>query len=144
MTSNLAARGAARLEEVRARRASRVSRITAEYRGLKRTSKGLVSAVSLVASLDGPAIATTARRERGLAAMLLLRVDLPRAVPATATRAEREDAMTVDMLADVMVRGRRMPVCVGGAASAVVTAVASVRQTVGREPREAGRRQGAL
>jgi len=64
--------------------------------------------------LDGPAIATTARRERGLAAMLLLlRVGLPRAVPATATRAEREDAMTVDMLADVMVRGRRMPVCVG-------------------------------
>ena len=95
--------------------------------------------------MDGPAIATTARRERGLAAMLLLlRVDLPRAVPVTATRAEREDAMTVDMLADVMVRGRRMPVCVGGAASAVVTAVASVRQTVGREPREAGRRQGAL
>ena len=93
--------------------------------------------------MDGPAIATTARRERGLAAMLLLlRVDLPRAVPATATRAEREDAMTVDMLADVMVRGRRMPVCVGGAASAVVTAVASVRQTVGK-PREAGRRQGA-
>jgi len=89
--------------------------------------------------LDGPAIATTARRERGLAAMLLLRVDLPRAVPATATRAEREDAMTVDMLADVMMRGRRMPVCAGGAASAVVTAGASIRQTVGIEGR---RRRG--
>ncbi len=80
--------------------------------------------------MDGPAIATTARRERGLAAMLLLRVELPRAVPATATRAEREDAMTVDMLADAMMRGRRMLACVGGAASAVVTAVDSVRQTV--------------
>ena len=68
--------------------------------------------------------------------MLLLRVDLPRAVPATATRAEREDAMTVDMLADVMMRGRRMPVCAGGAASAVVTAVASIfRQTVGNPRR---------
>ena len=70
--------------------------------------------------------------------LLLLRVDLPRAVPATATRAEREDAMTVDMLADVMVRGRRMPVCVGGAASAVVTAVASVRHTVENTGRRAG------
>ena len=91
--------------------------------------------------MDGPAIATTARRERGLAAMLLLlRVDLPRAVPATATRAEREDAMTVDILADAMMRGRRMLACVGGAASAVVTAVASVRQTVKNTGRRAGGR----
>ena len=122
-------------------RAARVDRrrITAEYRGLRRTSKGLASAVSLVASLDGPAIATTAGRERGLAAMLLLlRVELPRAVPATATRAEREDAKTVDMLADAMVRGRRMPACANRCRERA-TAVASVRQTVEGAP---GRRGG--
>ena len=45
--------------------------------------------------------------------------------------------MTVDILADAMMRGRRMLACVGGAASAVVTAVASVRQTV-KKHREAG------
>ena len=89
MTSSAEGGGAARLDEVRARRASRVRWITAEYRGLKRTSKGLASAVSLAASWEGPANATTARRERGLAAMLLLWVDLPRAVLKTATRAER-------------------------------------------------------
>tara|TARA_B100000405_G_scaffold298067_1_gene254622 strand:- start:971 stop:1261 length:291 start_codon:yes stop_codon:yes gene_type:complete len=79
--------------------------ITAKHRGLKRTLKVSEGKVPSVASCEWAAI-TTARRERGMAAMLFLRVGLPREAPAT--RAGSDDAMRADMLVDVV------PVCVGG------------------------------
>jgi len=75
--------------EVRAKESERLSATGCWILASRMASKGLASAVSLAASWEGPANATTARRVRGLAAMLLLWVDLPRAVLKTATRAER-------------------------------------------------------